>query len=822
MRPPRVLIAAALLGAVAVFAGTIQWLHDPDMFHHLALGREVATNGLQQGEPFLLPFLGQPLGPPPYWLGSLVLFGWQSLFGLGGMAFLPPIAVALIFLVSLDAAAPEEDAHTPLTLLAALLPLALAVTTLRARATARPEIFALLFLALVGWLLQHRRGDFSRTSALLPLIFLVWGNAHPSSSAGLAILFLHLLSTLATNVRLAGSGRPLRSEARSLKRWAVVVAACIAASFLTPSPANPISIGVEFISSLFSGAGSGGGPGDGGGVSAAAAVRMLVHEMAPARLGDIGRPWALLLGLTLILMALRWRQTRMWEWGALLAFAALTIQATRFSAFLVVVCAPISARLLGDVVSTLPERLGRVSPRRIASSVLAVAAVAHVAVVDRPGATGYGLGLWPKAFPVRGADYLEQIGFDGRLFNTFHFGGYLEWRGIRGIYQDGRGMFQDGTVEASMVGPSNARVFEPLDEHMRFDALLVAYPTPDEEAQRAGAAVTRALFGDSDWAADRRTWALVAFDDGGLLYLRRDGRYAEQAARDEFRIATPANGSAPSWLIPALLSEYRRSMTEGPACTRCRTLFATFALAAGRPAEAAEALSPALPLAPELAPEALFLAARAAEALEKADHARALYRLYVSVVPADPEPRRALARMAASTGDFVDAWRELRPNLDGEAPSAEDLQLAAGIARASGDGAAAARWLTAAAQRTSGTALEQAFARALAAEREGDITLAIQLYLDVLALGPGNAAAHSNLGFVLRKAGRLDDALGAQQRAVELDPSLAPAWYGLGELLADRGDRPRAAKAFRRYLELDASGYWAMKAQERLKELDAP
>ena len=57
----------------------------------------------------------------------------------------------------------------------------------------------------------------------------------------------------------------------------------------------------------------------------------------------------------------------------------------------------------------------------------------------------------------------------------------------------------------------------------------------------------------------------------------------------------------------------------------------------------------------------------------------------------------------------------------------------------------------------------------------------------------------------LRTQGRLDEALAAARRALELAPRHAGAWFGLGAVLDERGDAVGAANAYRQALEIDPS-----------------
>jgi Tfp pilus assembly protein PilF len=802
----------AAVGALLTFVACTLWLRDPDMFHHLALGRHVWRNGLDPREPFLYPLAGARMGVLPYWLGSLAIYGWHALFGDGGLAFLPALVGAALFVVLLVDSRPRDDRGGLWWLTAAAVPLVLAVEAFRLRATARPEIFGMLFLAATA--LAVRRYEERRRGLLLafPLLALVWTNVHPSVAAGLLVLALFAVTVFF---------RPGTWRERLLP--GAILLSGIAASAVNPSAANPVAEAVRLGETLL-------GIGAVGSAGAAAAagegyapVRMMVAELVPPTLASLATPAGVLLLVTVASFVAAWRRPRVRELLAVVAFALLASRAIRFGVFLAVVCAPIAARNLGEALSRVSDRtvsLGRLrlGPRALAGAALAALAVVHPATFRVPPAISFGTGLWPDAYPVRGADYLASIGFDGHVYDTFHFGGYLEWRAIS-PYQDGRGTAAAGTLEASLLGPDDPKSFAALDARWSFDALLLQYA--DVSGPRGE--TLRAAKGDGDWIVDRARWALVAFDDGGLLYLRRDGKYAALAARDEYRLAKPGNASVElrrSALGP-VMAEYDRAIREAPSCARCRYLLATCALAAGRPGDALRAAEPALETAGRRMPELVLVAARAAEADGQADRARALYRRVLADGGDDAEARRGISRTTLALGDAAGAERALRPNLAGPSKEPEDLLLAAGIASARGRPEEAAA-LARAAQGGDGAMAEarEQFDRALAAERRGDLAGAVASYEACLAAFERNAAAHSNLGYVLEKLGRLGDAVREQRRAVELEPTLAAAHYGIGTALAQQGDREGASAELRRYLALEPHGYWALKATQRLAELE--
>lgn len=76
----------------------------------------------------------------------------------------------------------------------------------------------------------------------------------------------------------------------------------------------------------------------------------------------------------------------------------------------------------------------------------------------------------------------------------------------------------------------------------------------------------------------------------------------------------------------------------------------------------------------------------------------------------------------------------------------------------------------------------------------GQFTTAIPLFQRSLELNPHQPNCHSNLGFALRMAGRLDEARTSCERAIQLQPGLADAHNMLGVILRDLG-RPEEALA---------------------------
>lgn len=118
--------------------------------------------------------------------------------------------------------------------------------------------------------------------------------------------------------------------------------------------------------------------------------------------------------------------------------------------------------------------------------------------------------------------------------------------------------------------------------------------------------------------------------------------------------------------------------------------------------------------------------------------------------------------------------------------------------------------------------------------RAGKIDEAKAAYTKSAELDPPNAAtAWRNFGISLYNANRLADAIEPLQKATELDPKNAQAWYLLGASLLMKmttkkvGDKeevqlaPGTVEAYEKAEELDPNGPWGAQAKQGLTDLKA-
>lgn len=814
MRRP-VQVAFALLAAAA-FAAALSGIWDPDFFHHLAVGRAIVRGTSFATDPLVFTFAGRPSSLPPYWLGSLAIFGASVPAGPAGAVVLVAVLAAATFCVLLaDALDGRRDA---LAAAVAVGLLALALPELRIRSAPRPEAFGVLFLAWTLHAIRRAERGAPRLLWAFPVVAAVWTQIHVSVAFGIGVVGLHAAWTAVDALR-AWRRDPASRPLRAVRTPALVLAAGLAATELPPSGGGVLRLAWTFLASTL---GLGGARTDAGTGQVVDLMHRWVEELRAPGLHDwLTRPFGLLVALALLSFLLH--RSRAWgrELATVAAFAAFASTAFRFAGFAAFVAAPVAARNLGGFLEGLAARRAPIARALAAAVALGGAGLAAASPLVR--SRHLGVALEPGAVPVRAAEYLRAIGFDGRLYNDFSSGGYLEWTLDRPVFQDGRGLPPED-LALVLPEPVDPERMARLDARWGFEALVVGTALPEG----VDPLLLEKLTEGRDLLADRGTWALVAFDDRAALYLRRTGRFAAWAARDEYRVVAPgaplpqARLGDPSY-VAALTDELRRAARESPTCFRCRADLVKIALQTGRTADAAAPLAELRAIDwPQQRALVAHLSAIEAEQRGDLRAAERHYREAMALTPDPSVPRRALAALlrragrAAEAADLVD--RNLRAAPTPADRDLEDVELAAALARERGDPRAPALEAELAGAR------RRAWARArtgdgIALVRAGRSREALAAFRESIAADANDAPTRTHLGFLLVDLG--DPAAAAVEftRATQLDPRLPEAWFGLGAALDRRGDPAGAVPAYRRYLELDAHGQWAELARARLAQL---
>ena len=85
---------------------------------------------------------------------------------------------------------------------------------------------------------------------------------------------------------------------------------------------------------------------------------------------------------------------------------------------------------------------------------------------------------------------------------------------------------------------------------------------------------------------------------------------------------------------------------------------------------------------------------------------------------------------------------------------------------------------------------------------EGKIDAAIEAFRRAISIDPQYAAAHHNLGILLRRQGQFDEAIESYTRATAIQPDFVEAHYNLGNALFDLGDLDAAVASYHKALAI--------------------
>jgi len=387
-----------LLGAAGLisFRGT----YEPDLWWHLAQGREVAAGHLVRTNLFSFGYRDYPQ-PYTSWLFDLVAYVlWIRTGATGLQAFQTLLIAGTLGAV---AAACRVRASTMSAVAVGLF----GWLILEPRALPRPHLVSFLGVAVCVWLIESARARHSWTPLRwAPLTVAIWSNFHVECVFGVAALGLF------------GLGEWLRP--RDLSRKDAAIALAIAAAALLATAVNPYGFGL--LRYLFEN------------MSVPQALR--IAELQPPYLPDYRAffAWAMLGGL---LAALRWRQIALGEAAACLLFAAIGFRYLRLTPLLFLVSAPLVARCLDDlrafgvnrraVAVASPERpIVRWSRWVALVAVLALARVPVTGLVRKLQIGGDALEP-PALFSASAMHFARDRGLAGPVFTSMNLGGYVAW-----------------------------------------------------------------------------------------------------------------------------------------------------------------------------------------------------------------------------------------------------------------------------------------------------------------------------------------------------------------------------------------------------------
>jgi len=112
----------------------------------------------------------------------------------------------------------------------------------------------------------------------------------------------------------------------------------------------------------------------------------------------------------------------------------------------------------------------------------------------------------------------------------------------------------------------------------------------------------------------------------------------------------------------------------------------------------------------------------------------------------------------------------------------------------------------------------------LALERQGDYQAALTSYRLAYRDSPNDSRILLNMAIAFTKTGQPDEAIRHYKRALDVDPALGGAHYGVAFLLLKRGETRQAAEHLRAFLARPPKGpdadRWVRHAESALRTID--
>jgi hypothetical protein len=255
------------------------------------------------------------------WLGEIIMaIAWRAghLQGLAVlmMALASVITLALFYLAYLGG----RNVKSAFAACAVLLPLAAISWTLR------PQLLGYVFLIVTLIVLRRFRLGFRKGIWFLPLIFLLWTNAHGTFVLGYGILGIYWLSGL--KEFQAGGLYSQRWTPRERRQLELIALLCLIASVMTPYGTRLAAYPLEMAGSQ-------------------PMIIQVIQEWQPLALASSYGKLFLLLILAFWMFVITWRvRIRLEDMALLLVATAGTIIHARFMLLFVPVFAPVLAELI--------------------------------------------------------------------------------------------------------------------------------------------------------------------------------------------------------------------------------------------------------------------------------------------------------------------------------------------------------------------------------------------------------------------------------------------------------------------------------------------
>jgi hypothetical protein len=410
---------AALL-VTAVFWAKHDFNVDTDFWWHLKVGEDLlATHHWPTADPYSYTAPGQPWIAAE-WLGEVLFAGAERVGGLPALYLLLMIMGASIVL-ALYTLCTLRSGNSKASFAATAILTILAFPVFHFR----PQMLGFLFLVLTLIALESFRQGHSRALGFLPFLFLLWVNTHGSWTIGLFCILVYWASGL--QARSFGAVEMRAWTTAQRERLLLALLLCLAVLPITPYGTRLAVFPVQFIGSL--------------------PINMSsINEWQPMPFDLVGAKLFLVLlflwfGAQLVYKT-RWRLEELTLYFLGIVMACLHV---RF----LLVFVPFFAPLFAVVMARWIPAYERQKDRYLLNAMLMTGMLAGVIHFFPTRAEIEG--DIARTYPSRAIAFMRAHPVRSPIFNTYGFGGYIEWSsgGREKVFIDGRGeLFEPGGVFA--------------------------------------------------------------------------------------------------------------------------------------------------------------------------------------------------------------------------------------------------------------------------------------------------------------------------------------------------------------------------------------
>ena len=483
---------------------------DFDLFWHLANGREMVNSGhVISEEVFSYTHPGEHFANHE-WLAQIIMYQVWNSFGsyglLGLKLFISGLLSSLLFLTL------RNERVSPVI---ALLLTVLAVMAGLDRYHERPELFSLLIMALLGFILYGFRDQQvpRKMLWLIPLLMVLWDWLH-GAVFGFAFLTLFVIGENAKH-RLKWLQHQSQLSSIDLTLLNRCFAVTLLAMLVNPFGLRTYGIFVGY-------------------VIGEANFNQVITEFTPVTWED-SRVFILLFAWMVFMIARNWRRLDITQFLISVVFSVAALRFYRMTGVAAIVMVPFIASMLRAGM----EETGRDFKHKLqVASLMVIGALTvwygyavkfgaeepeldsdkyhYVKVYD----LSFGYQMDESIYPVGAVNFIRENKLSGHLYNSGNLGGYLSYRitPARKIFQYNMGrVFGDPLYYVSH--PSELKKW-----HIDY-----AIVDTGEEIE--------ALFPDEEWA-------IVFHDEASVLLVRRTSGNAGLITQHEVRYFNPVYSAA--------------------------------------------------------------------------------------------------------------------------------------------------------------------------------------------------------------------------------------------------------------------------------------